>query len=187
MSMTLDPKGKAAFALHRFGLGPKAGTILAIEADPRAALLADLDQADSARFPATDLLASGEAAREAFQFNLKLREARRAARAQAAELARAGGATTNQSSQADAVPSANRAATGQTAPVVSLPQQIYRQEAQARTEAALNAEIGFLERLTWFWSNHFCVSIIGVRWFEEQGAVSDCGAYVFRLKILGSI
>ena len=28
---------------------------------------------------------------------------------------------------------------------------------------------------------------IGVRWFEEQGAVSDCGAYVFRLKILGSI
>ena len=29
--------------------------------------------------------------------------------------------------------------------------------------------------------------LIGVRWFEEQGAVSDCGAYVFRLKILGSI
>jgi hypothetical protein len=29
--------------------------------------------------------------------------------------------------------------------------------------------------------------VTGVRWFEEQGAVSDCGAYVFRLKILGSI
>ena len=27
-----------------------------------------------------------------------------------------------------------------------------------RTEAALGAEIGFVERLVWFWSNHFCVS-----------------------------
>ena len=27
-----------------------------------------------------------------------------------------------------------------------------------RIEAALGAEIGFVERLVWFWSNHFCVS-----------------------------
>jgi uncharacterized protein (DUF1800 family) len=35
---------------------------------------------------------------------------------------------------------------------------IYLQEAKLRTEAALGAEIGFVERLVWFWSNHFCIS-----------------------------
>ena len=39
-----------------------------------------------------------------------------------------------------------------------VPQQIYLQEAKARLDAALSAEIGFVERLVWFWSNHFCVS-----------------------------
>ena len=39
-----------------------------------------------------------------------------------------------------------------------VPQQIYRAEAKARFDAALSTEIGFVERLVWFWSNHFCVS-----------------------------
>src|SRR5205814_2691968 len=42
--------------------------------------------------------------------------------------------------------------------VGSAPQQIYLGEAKARLAAALDAEIGFAERLAWFWSNHFCVS-----------------------------
>ena len=29
---------------------------------------------------------------------------------------------------------------------------------QARIDAALHADIGFVERLVWFWSNHFCIS-----------------------------
>jgi len=37
-------------------------------------------------------------------------------------------------------------------------QQIFLAEAQARLDAAVNAEIGFVERLVWFWSNHFCIS-----------------------------
>src|SRR5258705_1970544 len=36
--------------------------------------------------------------------------------------------------------------------------QIYLDEARTRTEAALGTEIGFVERLVWFWSNHFCIS-----------------------------
>jgi uncharacterized protein (DUF1800 family) len=36
--------------------------------------------------------------------------------------------------------------------------QIYLDEAKARTDAALAAEIGFAERLVWFFSNHFCIS-----------------------------
>jgi uncharacterized protein (DUF1800 family) len=38
------------------------------------------------------------------------------------------------------------------------PQRNFRNEARVRIEAAVNAEIGFVERLVWFWSNHFCVS-----------------------------
>ena len=33
--------------------------------------------------------------------------------------------------------------------------QVYLAEAKARIQAALGAEIGFAERLVWFWSNHF--------------------------------
>ena len=39
-----------------------------------------------------------------------------------------------------------------------LPQQIFENEAAARYEAAVGADIGFVERLVWFWSNHFCIS-----------------------------
>ena len=41
--MALDAKA-AAIALHRFGLGPRQGSIAAIAADPRGALLAELDR-----------------------------------------------------------------------------------------------------------------------------------------------
>src|SRR6185369_13816935 len=34
----------------------------------------------------------------------------------------------------------------------------FRAEASARFTAALGAELGFAERLVWFWSNHFCIS-----------------------------
>jgi uncharacterized protein (DUF1800 family) len=61
-------------------------------------------------------------------------------------------------------------------------QQIYLAEAKARIHAALGAEIGFLERLVWFWSNHFCVS-------ADKGNVRQiCGAYereVIRANVLG--
>gem|GEM_PF-4479852 len=35
--MALDAKGAAALALHRFGMGPRAGSIAAIASDPRGA------------------------------------------------------------------------------------------------------------------------------------------------------
>jgi hypothetical protein len=41
---------------------------------------------------------------------------------------------------------------------VPLPRQIFLDEATARFDAAKRAEIGFVERLVWFWSNHFCVN-----------------------------
>ena len=38
------------------------------------------------------------------------------------------------------------------------PQRMILGEAKARFDATANADIGFVERLVWFWSNHFCVS-----------------------------
>jgi len=36
---------------------------------------------------------------------------------------------------------------------------LFRVEAQARFDKAFRAEAGFVERLVYFWSNHFCVSV----------------------------
>jgi len=141
-----------ALALHRFGLGPTGDSMTAIAADPRGALLADLDRQNAGRLDAS-LPSSAEASREVFDFRaaqsakqkLALRvqkEAETSGEAQAmSELAR--------------VPGLGDAPPPQKPP---LPQQIILNEAKARFDAATGANIGFVERLVWFWSNHFCVS-----------------------------
>src|ERR1043166_7358637 len=80
--MSLDPKIQAALALHRFGFGPRAGSIAAIASDPRGALLAELDRPGAGRIADPDLLTSGEAARAAFNFRQERKAQRLAERAQ---------------------------------------------------------------------------------------------------------
>src|SRR5262249_27223089 len=67
-------------------------------------------------------------------------------------------------------------------PQPGVPQLIYLEEAKARIDAALGADLGFVERLVWFWSNHFCVS-------ADKGPVRPlCGAYereAIRTHVLG--
>src|SRR6516165_9715431 len=79
--MAADPKAEAALALHRFGLGPRAGSIAAVASDPRGALLAELDRAGAGRVGNADLLTSGTAARVAFAYQQAQRAARQAERA----------------------------------------------------------------------------------------------------------
>jgi uncharacterized protein (DUF1800 family) len=191
--MALDPKAEAALALHRFGLGPRAGSVAAIASDPRGALLAELDRAGAGRIAGTDLLTSGEAARAAFAFQQAQRAARQAERA--AQTAQNSGAPNANPRGADAqataspeMKPADQAGTPASSPPAprnpgpGVPQQIYLDEAKARFNAALGAEIGFVERLVWFWSNHFCVS-------ADKGNVRQiCGAYereAIRAHVLG--
>src|SRR5229473_1054594 len=61
--MALDPKAQAALALHRFGVGPRAGSVAAIAADPRGAMLAELDRPGAGRITGPQLATSGAAAR----------------------------------------------------------------------------------------------------------------------------
>ena len=177
--MASDPKADAALALHRFGVSPRPGSIAAIASDPRGALLADLDRAGAGRIPDADLLPSGPAWRAAFAYQEAQREVRRAERAMQQANAQGAGGSPPDMKPADqpSVPAAPRPNPGP-----GVPQQIYLDEAKARFNAALGAEIGFVERLVWFWSNHFCVS-------ADKGNVRQiCGAYereAIRAHVLG--
>jgi len=151
---TLDPKAQAALALNRFGLGPRAGAIAAIASDPRGALIAELERPDAGRISDPALPTTAAAARAAFEFQRAQRAAREAERA---------ARTAPRDAQQPAPPAAP--------PQPGVPQQLYLAEAKARIHAALGAEIGFAERLAWFWSNHFCVSA------DKGGVRPICGAY----------
>jgi uncharacterized protein (DUF1800 family) len=160
--MALDSRAQAAIALSRFGFVPKSRG----PADARAALLADLDNPAAGQITSPDLLRVGEAARASFAFQQKQKEARAEKSAGSAEPA--GGATMSEGPGREAKPDV-KPNTAKQGPGV--PQKIYLQEAKARFDAAMVTEIGFVERLTWFWSNHFCVS-------ADKGPVrSLCGAF----------
>jgi uncharacterized protein (DUF1800 family) len=148
--MSIDPQAEAALALHRFGFGPRAGTIAAIAADPRGALLAELDRPGAGRIDNAALKPSGENTRAAFDFR---QERQVKLLAEKAEKAAAGKANPD-----DGMEPKEGMAAEPPKPDPRAPQQIFLAEARARLEAALDAEIGFVERLVWFWSNHFCVS-----------------------------
>jgi len=54
--MSSSAKAEAVLALHRFGMGPRPGSIAAIEADPRGALIAELDRPAATEIAASSLL-----------------------------------------------------------------------------------------------------------------------------------
>lgn len=147
--MALDPKA-AALALHRFGLGPRPGSIAAMASDPRGALLAEIAKPDAGRVPNADLLSSVESSRVAFDFRAD-RQAKMVVAKREADRMKAmdapGGEVAAKPPELPAVPDA-----------LNPERQNFLKEVKARFDAAASAEIGFVERLVWFWSNHFCVS-----------------------------
>jgi uncharacterized protein (DUF1800 family) len=151
--MAVDLLG-ATLALHRFGFGPRPGTISAVASDPRGALIAELDKPNAGTVPDTDLPSSGAANRAAFEFNAaRLAHQRLEARRQQA--ARLVADNAGMDKPAEATPTT-------TTPQASEPETPMREnffrEAKVHYEAAITADIGFVERLVWFWSNHFCVN-----------------------------
>ena len=130
--MARNPQ-EAVLALHRFGFGPRAGSIEEIATDPRGAVIVELDRPGAGQITKPDLPTSGAANRAVFEFNAERNANQKRPRPDASM----------EAAQPEAVP---------------LPRQLFRNEARARIDAALNAEIGLVERLVWFWSNHFCVN-----------------------------
>ncbi len=156
--MTDDFRRNAALALHRFGLGPRPGSIAAIASDPRGALLAELERPNIGRIDDPRLPTSAQAARAAFE----ARAARRAQQIVAerarkeAERLKASGQNMSDDTAQGADPA--RPAPPQANEATPTERQTILKEIRAKLDAALAPEIGFAERLTWFWSNHFCVS-----------------------------
>jgi len=168
--MALDPHTEAALALHRFGFGPRAGAIDKMAADPRGALLAELEQPGAGLIANPDLLTSAEAAEAGRDFRMVRKAARLAERVQ--------GEANQQAARAKPqAPDGRMADPAQPSPAMrdpgpQIPQAIFLDEAKARLAAAEEADIGFVERLVWFWSNHFCVSAA-----KGGGVLQIAGAY----------
>src|ERR1700758_5259089 len=135
--MARNPQ-EAALALHRFGFGPRAGSIEEIADDPRGAVIAELDRPGAGQITNPDRPTSGAANRAVFEYRAEQNAEKKRAKRDAAQAAM------------EAAPAQPEA--------VPLPRQLFRNEARARIDAALDAEIGLVERLVWFWSNHFCVN-----------------------------
>jgi uncharacterized protein (DUF1800 family) len=148
--MALAQKAVAVLALNRFGLGPRLGSIAAMAGDPRGAVLAELERPRPGAIAAAALPTSAQAFRSVADANAE-RRARQITMAREQEAKRA---ALEGSKQADRESAASMAA----AAVPDPGRQIYLKEAKARIDAALTSEIGFAERLVWFWSNHFCIS-----------------------------
>ena len=172
MSTSTDPKFQAALALHRFGLGPKPGSIAAIASDPRGALLAELDRPGVALVSDGSLMTAAKSSMTAFMFRQERMAERIAKEAKQAEQAAMTPNMANAPAPVQAAsndklvpvkPDPKAASTADTKvdkqpPEPNVQQRIFRNEARAHFISANRADIGFVERLVWFWSNHLCVS-----------------------------
>jgi uncharacterized protein (DUF1800 family) len=157
--MSQDKIQNAALALHRFGLGPRPGSIAAIASDPRGAILAELERPGAGRIDDARLLTSAQSSRAGFEArsarqaqNIVAERAKKEAEQKRAETMAMGDEMKPEAAKPEAAKPAT-AAPGQT-----IERQNFLKEVRARLDAALVPEIGFPERLVWFWSNHFCVS-----------------------------
>jgi uncharacterized protein (DUF1800 family) len=130
----------AAIAANRFGLGAKPGELDVIGADARGWLEEQL-RGPAPTLPATGLRASADILTDAAAIRQQLQALRRAATDK---------------------PAAPPETTEALAAVMRLPQlfrPIYIAEVQARLRNAVANERPWVERLVYFWSNHFAVSI----------------------------
>jgi uncharacterized protein (DUF1800 family) len=166
--MSTDFKTLAALALHRFGLGPRPGSIAAIASDPRGALLAEIERPHAGAIEQAELMTSAQASRAAFEERAERRakqileqraqkeaETKKTAEPQNGAKGEPAGEMASAEKSGD---QAKGAKPGQPKQLPPVQRQIFLAEVKARLDAALAADIGFAQRLVWFWSNHFCVS-----------------------------
>jgi uncharacterized protein (DUF1800 family) len=132
----MDDPAVGAIAANRFGLGARPGELSQVGNDPRGWLAAQL-AGSAPRLEDAELRSSADILSQALQLRRERRE-RREARADAA----------SQTTDAAAVMK-----------IAQLFRPIYVDEATRRIRAALATERPFLERLTYFWTNHFAVSV----------------------------
>jgi uncharacterized protein (DUF1800 family) len=130
----------SAIAANRFGLGAKPGELAQIGSQPRDWLFAQLSGA-APLLTGPELHSSAETLARGLEVRRELRAAKRAA----AE------ATSDPDDKANAVAAVMK--------IGQVYRPIYIAEATARLRQGVTTDRPFVERLTYFWTNHFAVSI----------------------------
>ncbi|MFM9941973.1 MAG: DUF1800 family protein [Hyphomicrobiaceae bacterium] len=151
----------AAIAMRRLGLGAKPGDLKRIAADPRGYVAAQLSKAASALLDDPDLEPSHVVFTEAQRAQMQqkaARDAEKAASQPMVKMADAKEQPTQTTPPTFAPPSPNPppAPPGQKANAVR--RDALLDEISSRVDRAITTETPLLERLVYFWSNHFCVS-----------------------------
>jgi uncharacterized protein (DUF1800 family) len=183
--MARDPQA-ALVALNRFGFGARgaaSGDFESAAADPRGFVKAELAKPNAALLIAPGLLSTPELSQLLFAYQKEVR-AQRAAQKAAPDNAMApapatpttppsrslsGEKSDQMADAASAQPAMQSPTPAPATPPQPQPQQqqpqplnviqkTFRTEALARFQRATLAEVGFVERLVAFWSNHFCIS-----------------------------
>jgi uncharacterized protein (DUF1800 family) len=152
-----DPALGAAIAANRFGLGARPGELARIGSDARDWLTAQL-AGGAPRLHGSELKGSADILSQA----LELRRERRDARAN------------------DARQNADVAAVMK---VAQLYKPIYVNETTARIRESLTTDRPIIERLTYFWTNHFAVSVDKV---AVSGLAGSFEREAIRPHVLGS-
>lgn len=165
-----DVKLAAAVALGRFGLGPRPGDLDRVGDDARGAILAEIRSAPP-RIEGPDILAAPAAGMLLHDENERIKREREAAAAGFTEVKPPAPAAADAKPALPpapvppgmaALPAMQPSAAPPPKPAgpPPVPQRLFNAEARARFTLAATAEIGFRERLVWFWSNHFAVSAL---------------------------
>lgn len=143
-------------AFQRFGLGARDAARSEIEADPRAALLAEIA-------PRLTLIADETLPKtaRAIQIVAEIEEKRRQARAQQRSIAQA--AAASPAGAMEPVAPSGQTIAAPASPSPPDPDELrlndyFFAEMRARIEHGLAQRLGFAERWVMFWSNHFCVA-----------------------------
>jgi uncharacterized protein (DUF1800 family) len=131
-----------AIAANRFGLGARPGELAQIGPQPRDWLRAQLSGVPPL-LTGAELRSSAETLAHGLDVRRELRAAKRAAAESSA--------TTDSADQANAVAALMK--------VGQVYRPVYISEASARFHQGVSTDRPFVERLTYFWTNHFAVSI----------------------------
>ena len=136
-----------AIAANRFGLGARPGEVTQIGSQPRDWLRAQL-AGGAPLLTGAELRSSAETLARGLDVRRELRAAKRAA---ADEQTSSVSGTDESAAQANAVAALMK--------VGQIYRPIYIAEASARFRQGVSTDRPFVERLTYFWTNHFAVSI----------------------------
>lgn len=147
---------EASIALRRFGLGPRPGDVARIASDPRGYVQAALADKRAALVEHPDL----EPAQVSFLALRTAQREQRAARNMLLDVGKNAAAVPTSPSPSPTSPKAPMPAQGASPKPGEIRREVFREETRARLERAVRTDRPFLERLVYFWSNHFCVSAI---------------------------